>query len=133
MSPLEDSKSGVELSAARNVALDYLGDIAARIRSSELEVHREGAHSSLVEVRHRCRSKLTHQIISSADVDAVSRILRDQTTVQTYLATSARDDGMFAVRPMISALTDLAEFFRYDICGLGARAPSCPQEDHLND
>ena len=50
MSPLEDSKTGVELSAARNIALDYLGNIAARIRSFDLAMQCEGAQSSLVEV-----------------------------------------------------------------------------------
>ncbi|CAD6587723.1 MAG: Sister chromatid cohesion protein 2 [Tremellales sp. Tagirdzhanova-0007] len=84
MSPLEDSKTGVELSAARNIALDYLGNIAARIRSFDLAMQCEGAQSSLVE------------IISSADVAAASNLMRDQITVQTYLAVSAKDDGMFA-------------------------------------
>jgi cohesin loading factor subunit SCC2 len=50
MSPLEDPKPGAEASAVRNIALDYLGDIAARLRSFHPEMQGEGSVPSLDEV-----------------------------------------------------------------------------------
>ncbi len=51
ISPLEDLKTSAEATAARSTALDYLGDIAAQLRSFHLEMHKKGAVPSIDEVR----------------------------------------------------------------------------------
>ena len=51
MSSLEDSRSSGETAAAKGIALDYLGDIAAALKSYQLRMASEANIATLDEVR----------------------------------------------------------------------------------
>jgi cohesin loading factor subunit SCC2 len=50
MNSLEDAKAGAEGNASKGVALDHLGDIAARLKALQLEMERNEIVPSLDEV-----------------------------------------------------------------------------------
>lgn len=85
MMALKDPKTNSETNALRSVALDYLGDIAARLRYLQLDMRSQRVVPTLDEV------------IANADVDGMSELLAAQGTIQNYLVAAARDDGMFIV------------------------------------
>ncbi|KAK4684433.1 cohesin loading factor subunit SCC2, partial [Tremellales sp. Uapishka_1] len=93
MAALEDSKNGADTSAARLIALDHLGDIAARIREVQLELSAGVMVPSLEEV------------ISSTDVTGAQTLVQAHSTIRSYLVKSSRDDGMFSsAREMTSVI-----------------------------
>lgn len=86
MGALNDrNKNTTEANAARTVALDYLGDIAARLRALHLEMAAKPIVPSLDE------------IISEANVEGMATLLAAEASIQTFLTTAARDDTMFEV------------------------------------
>lgn len=85
---VEDPASTHESNAAKNVALDYLGDIATRLR--EVDVDTEGGIVSE-------SVKSLDQVISDSDLDAVKAITSKHKTVKAYLIGAAREDAMYTV------------------------------------
>lgn len=89
---VEDPASTHESNAAKNVALDYLGDIATRLR--EVDVGSEGV-VTLAGV------KSLDQVISDADVEAAKMIIGKHKAIKAYLSGAAREDAMYTVsQPM---------------------------------
>jgi cohesin loading factor subunit SCC2 len=82
---LEDHKQGAESSSAKNVALDYIGDIGARLRSLQLEMESQPIVPSLDE------------LIAKPSPEGLAKLLDSHMVVQGYLASAARDDSMYAV------------------------------------
>lgn len=83
MSSLEDRKSTPDANAARTVALDYLGDIATKIRALHLELNSKPLVPSVDE------------IISEPTVERMNLLLTAQASIQSFLTAAARDDNMF--------------------------------------
>ncbi|WVQ72222.1 hypothetical protein IAR50_001771 [Cryptococcus sp. DSM 104548] len=81
---LDDNKTGVEATAAKGVALDYLADIAARLKSLSIEM--------LGEIK----VATVDEIISEADVDGCTKLIKAQSSIRAFLTSAARDDGSFA-------------------------------------
>lgn len=67
------------------LALDYLGDIAAKIRSLDMEMSGKEVIPSF---------KL---VIQNADVKGLSQLLAAHQTIQAYLTAASREDGMLVV------------------------------------
>ncbi|BEI91569.1 uncharacterized protein CcaverHIS019_0403890 [Cutaneotrichosporon cavernicola] len=76
------TKGAVEANAARALSLDYLGDIAAKIRSLEMEMNRKAVIPSFKEV------------LQDANSDGLAELLAAHQTVQSYLTAASREDGM---------------------------------------
>lgn len=83
---LEDPKQTAEASSAKNVALDYLGGIAARLRTLQLEMDSQPIVLGLDE------------LIAAPSADGLAKLMDSHSVVQRYLASAARDDSMYSVR-----------------------------------
>jgi cohesin loading factor subunit SCC2 len=84
MSSVEDSKSGSENSAAKSIALDHLGDIAARIRSLGEEMGVEPTPTF-------------DEVISAADPVGAKALIGSHRSIDTCLTASAEEDDMYSV------------------------------------
>ncbi|RSH84025.1 Sister chromatid cohesion protein 2 [Saitozyma podzolica] len=95
---VEDQATGNEAAVAKNIALDYLGDIATKLKTVQLDAESGGDVPSL------------DQIISEADPAGASRLIKAQYTIHTYLSSATKDDGMFssALRKTTSVVEKLA-------------------------
>ncbi|KAL1405358.1 Sister chromatid cohesion protein 2 [Vanrija albida] len=80
---LDNQRSTHEASAARAVAMDYLGDIAARLRALHQQIESKTKVPSLDE------------IIADANIDGMVALAKAQTTIQSFLSTASREDSMF--------------------------------------
>ncbi|ORY23265.1 hypothetical protein BCR39DRAFT_549569 [Naematelia encephala] len=89
ISALDDPKSD---SAPKNTALEYLGSIAARLRTLHIDMLAIPSVESL------------DGIISHPDPDMLSALLRAHATIRSYLAASARSDAMFSGSLEISSI-----------------------------
>ncbi|OCF60187.1 hypothetical protein L486_02867 [Kwoniella mangroviensis CBS 10435] len=78
---LEDQKTGPEATAAKGIALDYLGDIAARLKGLGLEMNGEGKIATLDEV------------IANVDMAGLQKLIEAQKAIMTFLSSAAREDG----------------------------------------
>ncbi|WWC90225.1 uncharacterized protein L201_005158 [Kwoniella dendrophila CBS 6074] len=78
---LEDQKNGPEITAAKGIALDYLGDIAARLKGLGLEMNTDGKIPTLDEV------------IANVDMLGLNRLIGAQASIMTFLSSAAREDG----------------------------------------
>lgn len=85
MTALEETKTSADANAARGVALDYLGNIAARLRSLHLDMGNNTHVPSLDEV------------IANVNVDGLKALIAAQNSIQGFLRTCAREDSMFTV------------------------------------
>jgi len=85
MAQLENKQTTSEANAAKSVALDYLGEIAARIRTLQLQMDAQPIVPSLDE------------LIAKPDADGMAKLLESQRSVQGFLASAARDDSMYQV------------------------------------
>ena len=85
MNAVEDPKSGSE-SSAKSIALDHLGDIAARIRSLHAQMT-----TNLVPT--------FEEVISKADSEGVKVLLQAYRQVDINLSASAGEDDMYSVSP----------------------------------
>ena len=85
MNAVEDPKSGSE-SSAKSIALDHLGDIAARIRSLHAQMT-----TNLVPT--------FEEVISKADSEGVKVLLQAYRQVDIHLSASAAEDDMYSVSP----------------------------------
>ncbi|WVQ94119.1 hypothetical protein IAU59_001197 [Kwoniella sp. CBS 9459] len=91
ISSLEDSKVGPEVTAAKGIALDYLGDIAAKLKGLGLEMAGEGKGATLDE------------IIANADMSGLKNLCQAQQSIQTFLSSAAREDAsLSSARDMAS-------------------------------
>jgi len=105
MNAVEDPKSSAD-SAAKSIALDHLGDIAARIR--ELHASISNTHVPTSE-----------EIISKADTEGAKALLQAHKLVDSCLLASAEEDDMYSVRPsQRQRLTLVCE--GYDLCRVGS-------------
>lgn len=93
MTALEETKVSADANAARSVALDYLGNIAARLRALHLDMQSRPLIPSLDEV------------IAEADVDGLANHTSAQNVIHGYLSACAREDSMFTVGPCPCTLT----------------------------
>ncbi|KAL7420405.1 Sister chromatid cohesion protein 2 [Cryptotrichosporon argae] len=82
MTALEEGKASGELAAAKHLALDQLGDIAARLRGLHIEMLQD-------------RVATLEEVILDADVDACSRLIKAHSAIRSYLSTASRSDGMY--------------------------------------
>ncbi|WRT63186.1 uncharacterized protein IL334_000089 [Kwoniella shivajii] len=78
---LEDQKIGPESTAAKATALDYLGDIAARLKALSLQMSGEGKLATLDE------------IIANVDMLGLTKLINAQSSIMTFLSSAAREDG----------------------------------------
>jgi hypothetical protein len=83
MNAVEDPKSGSE-SSAKSIALDHLGDIAARIRSLHAQMTTNFVPTF-------------EEIISKADSEGVKALLQTYKLVDINLSASAEEDDMYSV------------------------------------
>ena len=105
MNAVEDPKSSAD-SAAKSIALDHLGDIAARIR--ELHATMSNTHVPTSE-----------EIISKADAEGAKALLQAHRLVDSCLLASAEEDDMHSVRlPECQTLMSVCE--GYDLCRVGS-------------
>jgi cohesin loading factor subunit SCC2 len=88
MVAVEDTKPGADSSAAKNIALEHLGDIAARIRT----FHRRILQSSVPTFA---------QIISKADSEGAGILLNAHRQVDVCLLASAEEDDNYSVCPLV--------------------------------
>lgn len=65
--------------------MDYLGDIAARLRALHQQIETKDKVPSLDE------------IIADANVTGMAALVKAQTTIQSFLSTASREDSMFVV------------------------------------
>lgn len=91
MNALKDSKGGPDGSPAKSIALDHLGGIAAKIRT----VQSPGSHTV----------PTLDEIVSSVNVDGLTRLCQSQKLVDDFLLASAHQDDMYQVSHH-SAITD---------------------------
>lgn len=83
MNAVEDPKSSAD-SAAKSIALDHLGDIAARIRG----LHAQMANNVVPTLE---------EIVSKADSEGAKALLRAHKLVDSCLTASAEEDDMYSV------------------------------------
>lgn len=84
MKALEDTKTGSDGSTAKSIALDHLGDVAAKLRA----LNTKTSDKSIPTL---------DEIVASVDVDGLKTLKAAQRNIDNYLATSAESDDMFAV------------------------------------
>lgn len=84
MNALEETKTGSDSSTAKSIALDHLGDVAAKLRSVTTKVSEKPIPT-------------LDEIVSSIDVEGLKTLKAAQQNIDNYLATSAESDDMFAV------------------------------------
>lgn len=84
VSSLDDSKTGTEATASKTVALDYLADIAAKLKSLGMEM--TGA----------TRVAALDEVISEASIDELKKLIEAQISIRTFLNSAAHDDNSFA-------------------------------------
>lgn len=84
MSALDERKTGPDASAAKNVALDHLGDVAARIRKLAAQMDQQPVPT-------------LDEIVSSVDLEGLKRFCESQNHVDSYLLASAEQDNMYSV------------------------------------
>lgn len=116
VSSLDDVKtSQVENNAAKTIALDHLGVIAARIRSTTLKFQpsqTNGVSKSEASLRPLDEVKrheipllylltLSLQIISSLDIEALEKLLSTHQDVTSNLCKRSSEDQAFDVRCII--------------------------------
>ncbi|WWC57550.1 uncharacterized protein I303_100082 [Kwoniella dejecticola CBS 10117] len=78
---LEDQKVGPETTASKGIALEYLGDIAARLKGLSLEMLGYGKIATLDE------------IIANVDKLGLERLINAQTAIMSFLSATSREDG----------------------------------------
>ncbi|EIW73035.1 hypothetical protein TREMEDRAFT_59198 [Tremella mesenterica DSM 1558] len=83
-SVVEEQKGGNETSTARSIALDHLGDIAARLREMHLKM----------KAGHNVPS--TDDLISNPSADGCTSLLKAQHLIASFLSTAAGEDAMFS-------------------------------------
>ncbi|WVQ82810.1 hypothetical protein IAT38_004942 [Cryptococcus sp. DSM 104549] len=88
---LDESKAGADASA-KGVALDYLGDIAARLKALHLEMTGGMIVPTIDEA------------IAGADVVGMTALINAQASVHAFLNSAARDDGSFACSRDMSSI-----------------------------
>ncbi|WVR03096.1 hypothetical protein IAU60_000086 [Kwoniella sp. DSM 27419] len=81
---VEDQKMGPEATAAKGIALDYLGDIAAKLKSLQMEMGGDNEVATMDEV------------ISNVDVSGFSRLVQSHTAIRTFLSAACREDASIA-------------------------------------
>ena len=106
MSSLEDNKTGGDSSAAKGVALDYLGDIAARLRAFRLEMDGDQSVPSLDEVSYMNENVTDAQLISDANVDGTSILTKNHESVHTFLSSAAKEDATYVVSVFVMDKVD---------------------------
>jgi cohesin loading factor subunit SCC2 len=84
MNAVEDPKSGPEHSSAKSIALDHLGDIAARIRYFKGQMPVQPIPT-------------VDEIISNADTEGAKALLQAHKRVDINLLASADEDDMYSV------------------------------------
>lgn len=84
MNALEDTKTGSDGSTAKSIALDHLGDVAAKLRAVNTKMSEKPIPT-------------LDEIVSSIDVEGLKVLKAAQQNIDNYLATSAESDDMFAV------------------------------------
>jgi len=105
MNAVEDPKSSAD-SAAKSIALDHLGDIAARIR---------GLHATMSNTH----VPTSEEIISKADAEGARALLQAHRLVDSCLLASAEEDDMYSVcLPNTQALMVVCE--GHDLCRVGS-------------
>jgi hypothetical protein len=110
MNAVEDPKSSAD-SAAKSIALDHLGDIAARIR---------GLHA----IMSNTPVPTSEEIISKADGEGAKALLQAHRLVDSCLLASAEEDDMYSVcLPRFQTLMIVRE--GYDLCSLGSGITWC--------
>jgi len=92
MNAVEDPKSSAD-SAAKSIALDHLGDIAARIRA----LHAQMSNTPVPTLE---------EIVSKADGEGAKALLKAHKLVDSYLSASAEEDDMYSVSRAQLASTD---------------------------
>lgn len=75
------------------MALDYLGDIAAKIRSLDLEMNRKAEIPNF---------KL---VIQDANVNGLAQLLAAHQTIQSYITAASREDGMLVVSAFLADIS----------------------------
>ncbi len=80
---LEEVKGGD--TALKGIALDYLPDIAAKLRNFHIEMTKAAQIPSLDE------------IISNADVEGCSTLSSRHQEIHSHLTTASREDSMYSV------------------------------------
>ncbi|KIR53758.1 cohesin loading factor subunit SCC2 [Cryptococcus gattii Ru294] len=81
---LDDAKTGTEATASKTVALDYLADIAAKLKTLGIEMTGVIRVSTLDEV------------ISEASIDELKNLIEAQTSIRAFLNSAAHDDSSLA-------------------------------------
>nr|KIR48435.1 cohesin loading factor subunit SCC2 [Cryptococcus bacillisporus CA1280] len=81
---LDDAKTGTEATASKTVALDYLADIAAKLKTLGIEMTGVTRVSTLDEV------------ISEASIDELKNLIEAQTSIRAFLNSAAHDDSSLA-------------------------------------
>lgn len=118
MSSLDDVRSNnqADSNAAKTIALDHLGVIAARIRGSALKVQQDNISSGtkpralkpLDEVNHVHISYICllslHQIVSNQENKALDRLLAAHRDVSSHLCKRSSEDQTYDVRPLFTPL-----------------------------
>ena len=138
---LDDVKSSTENNGAKNIALDHLGIIAARLRSNVVQTSQgtstlEYSLKPLDEVRQHDNhlDTLIHvwpQVTSNLDVDALNSLMNAHQEVFTYLAKRSDEDQAYNVRwiPVCIVLVSSSLWrsgrTRIDVSHVGARALFC--------
>lgn len=85
MNAVEDTKGGIDSPAAKTIALDHLGDIAAKLRSLGIAA----ASSSPVPT--------LDEVVSAVDTDGLTLLSQTHKLVDDYLCVSAEQDDMHKV------------------------------------
>jgi cohesin loading factor subunit SCC2 len=84
MSSVEDTKPGSDNSAAKSIALDHLGDIAARIRALGKEMAVQPIPTF-------------DEVISAADPVGAKALVGSHTSIDNCLSATAEEDDMYSV------------------------------------
>ena len=118
MNAIEDPKSNAD-SAAKSVALDHLGDIAARIRG----LHAQMSNNMVPTLE---------EIVSKADSEGAKALLTAHKLVDSCLLASAEEDDMYSVSSFPGGRIGLTTVCkRHDLCRMGSRITWRHHEDGL--
>ncbi|ORX35130.1 hypothetical protein BD324DRAFT_633983 [Kockovaella imperatae] len=82
VTPLHNSQTGNEPTHAKMVALDYLGDIAAKLKGFQMQMEKHAVKSF-------------DEIISTSNIEEAERLTEAHANVLAFLSGSAKEDSMY--------------------------------------
>lgn len=96
----------IDTNAAKAIALDHLGVIAARLRSSAIKVRQRSGKNPLVPLDDVCISYIgviksysqVSQILSTENMQDFEALLTRHETISFHLVKRASDDQAYEVR-----------------------------------